>query len=277
MRPSPPGGVILLAVWLAILPPVPTAADDLGIDGSGNTVRVEGDRLTLDVADMSLRALLLEIAQQSGARIQMDGVPDETVSDAFTRLPLDEALRRLLGDRGFTLVYAQRSTAGGSGTGLHLKEVRVYGGEGTRLDTARRTPTKARSERPTAAGPEVAAADGASVASTRKTTATRKAARDAGDPGAAAVAESDPETGEDAQAPAGLPGGPVELQDLDPDYIANPDASPLANPVAAAVLANEPLDGQVEDGGWEDVEDDDNSDDEESLDQDGAYEDEPLD
>ena len=261
-RRSRLGGVLLVTILVIGAGSGAAAADYLGEDDGGNVVRFEGDRLTLDVSDMSLRSLLLEVAQQSGARVQMDGVPDRSVSEAFTRLPIDEALRRLLGEQSFTLVYAERSRAGGGGAGLHLKELRVYGGEGPRLDTASRAKGASkvsRSSRPTAAGPAPAsAADTNKPAAARNRTRPSKRSRDAAteddtdaSEGAADAQDESTEHGEEAEASEAdqveYHEEPVEtelstatgVRGVDPRYLSGMAGEAPLNPVAASVLANQ--------------------------------------
>ena len=119
---------------------------------AGDVIRYEGDRLTIDVVDMSLRALLLEVGRVSGARVRIDGLEDRTVSDAFTRLPLDHGLRRLLGNRSFTVTFANERSADGKVIGARPKELRIYGGEGTSVTRSSSARAKRRTSGPTAAG-----------------------------------------------------------------------------------------------------------------------------
>jgi len=90
----------------------------------------QDDRLTADVSGMSVHAVLLEIGRQSGARVRIEGVADREVSGRFTRLPLPEALRRMLGEENFTLVYGRTSEASGEAGSARLREIQVFGGGG---------------------------------------------------------------------------------------------------------------------------------------------------
>jgi len=92
-------------------------------DAEGRAVvRVEGDRLTVKLIQVPLRDVLLAIAQQSGLRIFLDPALDDRLSLAFSNLPLEVGLRRLLGDRSALFLY----TSPGEEGGLKLEEVRVY-------------------------------------------------------------------------------------------------------------------------------------------------------
>jgi hypothetical protein len=102
-----------------------TAVAETG-EAAAQPLRYEGDRLTGDVVDMSLHAMLMEIGRQSGARVRIEGVVDRDVSGRFPGLPLYEGLRRVLGGDNFTLVYARGS--GGDPGPARLKEIQVFGG-----------------------------------------------------------------------------------------------------------------------------------------------------
>ena len=217
-----------------------------------DVVRCEGDRLTLDVASMPLRTLLLEVGRQSGAQVRIEGLDERTVSEAFTRLPLDEALRRLLGDSNFTLVYAGAPETGDKPSSLRLKELRVYGGEGPVVSsTAARRPTP--SPRPTAAGPATAPHGAAPTRpGQRPTPAGPAAARQPGAPNQpqpqAPDADAVPQD-QDAAA-AEIPPGAAQpaVVDIgqaavgaaaegDPSAVGAPPPA-LSNPVSAAVLGD---------------------------------------
>ena len=81
-----------------------------------DVIKYKDGRLTTDVVDLSLRELLTEIGKQSGAKVRLEG-EDRTVTDRFTALPLDQAVRRLASNRNFSIVYAD---------GARLKEIHVF-------------------------------------------------------------------------------------------------------------------------------------------------------
>lgn len=85
-------------------------------------VKVEGDRLTVKLVQAPLRDVLQEIAQQSGLRILLDPAINGRLSLAFSSLPLEAGLRRLLGDRSVLFLY----TSPGEEGGVKLEEVWVY-------------------------------------------------------------------------------------------------------------------------------------------------------
>lgn len=102
-----------------------------------NGIRYEGDRLTASVTGMGLHAMLKEIGRQSGARVRIEGVADRTVAETFTRLPLHEALRRVLGENeNFALTYVEAEHSDGGSGESRLKELRVYGDGGATITAA---------------------------------------------------------------------------------------------------------------------------------------------
>jgi hypothetical protein len=117
-------------------------------DESYRFVRYEENRLSANVSGMSLQVLLMEIGQQSGAHVRLDGFTDRIVSDRFNELPLEDALRRLLPGESYTVMYAKETTPDGQIVGTRLKELHVYG-TGTSVATSQQPPS-----RPTAAGAE---------------------------------------------------------------------------------------------------------------------------
>jgi hypothetical protein len=92
-------------------------------------IRYEADTLSVRLTDAALDDVVAEIGRQADAPIR-GRVRDGRVSATFDRVPLDDALVRLLGDRNFALRYGeggrlreiallsdQEKTAGGGGSG----------------------------------------------------------------------------------------------------------------------------------------------------------------
>ncbi len=132
--------------------PIP---QDTWADGPADQIRYGGDRLTISVAAMPLEAFLRALGRECDAQIRIDGLEERTVSDSFNDLPLEEALRRVLGGRNFTLVYRQASAGAGAAARPRLKEIHVYGTSGPVVTASPTRPAPA-AQRPTAAGPGVA-------------------------------------------------------------------------------------------------------------------------
>lgn len=71
------------------------------------TLQMTGGRLTARLADVPLERVLDSLADLTGARIDVDVMPGERVTEAFIDLPIEESLRRLLPDRQIIVVYEQ--------------------------------------------------------------------------------------------------------------------------------------------------------------------------
>lgn len=125
--------------------------DDAMDDEDDYLVRYVDGRLTVDVVNMPLEDLLMELGRQSGARVRVEGLDNRTVTDAFTRLSLDAALRRLVAEKNFSLTYAEQRDPNGNLVETRLKELNVYGGTGS-VSTNRPSSSVADPSRPTAAG-----------------------------------------------------------------------------------------------------------------------------
>ena len=136
------GSAACLLLALSLVPADP-------LEGSGTrpteraapsppTLRMTDGRLTARLADVPLERVLDSLADLTGARIDVDVVPGERVTEAFIDLPLEESLRRLLPGRQIIVVYeqAQHDLA-------RLVAVRAYDGSGssTRVRWDRREDT----------------------------------------------------------------------------------------------------------------------------------------
>lgn len=83
--------------------------------GAGE-MQVTGDRLSLDVTDRPLRALLDELYQESGIAFELaDELPDSRVSVQFDDLAIDKGVQRLLEGHDSFFLF---SPAGGGSSGL---------------------------------------------------------------------------------------------------------------------------------------------------------------
>jgi hypothetical protein len=84
-------------------------------------VRYQDDGLTVRVTDAPLSEVLQELSRQSGAQIRGDLREARTVSVDFEKVPLAQALARLLPDQNFALVYGKNG---------RLERIRLIGGAG---------------------------------------------------------------------------------------------------------------------------------------------------
>jgi hypothetical protein len=83
-------------------------------------------RLTARLADVPLERVLDSLADLTGARIDVDVVPGERVTDPFVDVLMEESLRRLLPGRQIVVVYEQAHHDLG-----RLVAVRAYDGSGS--------------------------------------------------------------------------------------------------------------------------------------------------
>lgn len=88
-------------------------------------VKVDRDRLTVRFQRVPLEAALKAIARKSGTALILEAPLEDVVTITFDNLPLDEGLRRLLGNRSYGLFYDE----GRSGHGAVLKRVTVLAKE----------------------------------------------------------------------------------------------------------------------------------------------------
>jgi hypothetical protein len=101
-------------------------------------VRYANDALTVRLANAPVGEVLDEIGRQTGAEIQGQPAEAREVSADFEAVPLPEALRRLLGNENFALVYGEKG---------NLKTVKLLGAQAASTATPRpMTPTTAPAE-----------------------------------------------------------------------------------------------------------------------------------
>lgn len=88
------------------------------VTGPSVLLSLEGNRLSAKLFKAPLRAVLARLAQETRIKVFVaNTVPDDPISDAFDRLPLDASIKRLLANRGYALRYAQAQGANGSADG----------------------------------------------------------------------------------------------------------------------------------------------------------------
>lgn len=90
--------VVFLAIATGLQLAVVAAQDDI--------YRVSGNLVSIHADQASLHPLLEQLASQAGFKLWIaDGVPSQMVSISVNKQPVDQALRRLLADSSFALVY----------------------------------------------------------------------------------------------------------------------------------------------------------------------------
>jgi hypothetical protein len=87
-------------------------------------ITVERGRLSVDLRQADLQAVLAQIGEQAGITIVMDPKGRRTISTEFTNVELEAGIRRLL--RGASLSHTILYTREPAGT-VVIKEVRVFG------------------------------------------------------------------------------------------------------------------------------------------------------
>jgi hypothetical protein len=139
-RLVPRGAGAVVCLLAAVGGPTGARADDVGseadIVAEEGFVRFEDNHLTANISSMSLSAVLMEVGTQSGALVTLDGFADRTASDRFADVPIEDALRRLLPNENFTVIYAKERGPDGQVVGARVKEIHVYGSGGTRVSNA---------------------------------------------------------------------------------------------------------------------------------------------
>jgi HEAT repeat protein len=84
-------------------------------------VKVDGERLTVRLQGIPLHAALKAIERESGVALALLTPLTEEITIAFENLPLEQGLRRLLGNHSYILFYA----ATGPGQPAALRQVKV--------------------------------------------------------------------------------------------------------------------------------------------------------
>jgi hypothetical protein len=120
-----------LLISLAGGPGPARAADEPKPEGAF-VVKVDGERLTVQLEGIPLQAAMKAIERESGVALALLTPLTEEITIAFDDLPLEQGLRRLLGNRSYILFYA----AAGPGQPAALRQVKVLpkGREGVRAE-----------------------------------------------------------------------------------------------------------------------------------------------
>jgi len=109
-----------LLISLAGGPDPARAADEPKPEGAF-VVKVDGERLTVRLEGIPLQATLKAIERESGVALALLTPLTEEITIAFENLPLEQGLRRLLGNHSYILFYA----AAGPGQPAALRQVKV--------------------------------------------------------------------------------------------------------------------------------------------------------
>src|SRR5207249_3128088 len=91
---------------------------------------VQGARLTVELHRVPLGAVLAELARQAELHVALgEAAGHEFVSASFRNVPLDHAIRRLLGTRSYALVYAPTASGPSEGEPGRISELIVHSGK----------------------------------------------------------------------------------------------------------------------------------------------------
>ena len=97
-------------------------------------VTIVNGRITAKLDEVPLPKVLEAIARASGARIELHGAIDETVSADIDSLDLEEGLKRFLRGRNAVFYYKSKGIEPGDAPGWSLSEVRIFGLNGESMD-----------------------------------------------------------------------------------------------------------------------------------------------
>ena len=100
------------AIWTALATAVlcqPVSA--LAQAGSALEIALEDGRLTMNVRDVSLSQVLRAIAAKGGFALDIAGKLDSKVSASFENVPIERALRRIVGRSSYIIELAPPSGA----------------------------------------------------------------------------------------------------------------------------------------------------------------------
>ena len=107
------------------LNPIEHSAEGVANFEDADAIEISHGRLTLRVRQAPLAQVLSTIGSKSGIRIFLAGSTDETVTDSFRDLALDQGLQRILRTRATAFVYAAASPASTKPTLTKLDRVYV--------------------------------------------------------------------------------------------------------------------------------------------------------
>ena len=98
------------AIWTALVAAVlcqPVSALGQTESASELDIWLEEGRLTMNVRDASLSRVLRAVAAEGGFALDMVGQLDSTVSQSFENIPIERAVRRIVGRWSYIIELAQ--------------------------------------------------------------------------------------------------------------------------------------------------------------------------
>ncbi len=141
------------AIWTALVAAVlcqPVSALGQTESASGLDISLENGRLTMNVRDASLSRVLRAVAAEGGFALDMVGQLDSKVSQSFENIPIERAVRRIVGRWSYIIELAQST---GADAPRRIGKLYVFArGAAERVKTSGRPatkPTKRRKSRAT--------------------------------------------------------------------------------------------------------------------------------
>ena len=131
------------AIWTALVAAVfcqPVSAFGQKESASGLDISLENGRLTMNVRDASLSSVLRAIAAKDGFALDMVGQLDPKVSQLFENIPIERAIRRIVGRWSYVIELAQST---GADAPRRIAKLYVFTrGAAARVKTSSRPDTK---------------------------------------------------------------------------------------------------------------------------------------
>ncbi len=131
------------AIWTALTAAVlcqPGSALAQAGAASGLDISIENGRLTMDVRDASLSQVLRVIAAKVGFALDIAGRLDSKVSASFENIPIERALRRIVGRSSYIIELAPPT---GAGDARRIAKLSVFARSApTRVETSSTPRTK---------------------------------------------------------------------------------------------------------------------------------------
>ena len=141
------------AIWTALVAAVlcqPVSALGQTESASELDISLVDGRLTMNVRDASLSRVLRAVAAEGGFALDMVGQLDSTVSQSFENIPIERAVRRIVGRWSYIIELAQST---GADAPRRIGKLYVFArGAAERVKTSGRPatkPTKRRKSRAT--------------------------------------------------------------------------------------------------------------------------------
>ncbi len=106
-----------VALLVACIVPIAPGSAASAADDAQRVIEYRDDTLTLKLEKVPLTDVIAEVGKQSGAEVRGDVLAPRDLTMQLDKVPLKEALERVLGEQNFTLTYAE----GGKLRAIELK------------------------------------------------------------------------------------------------------------------------------------------------------------